>query len=560
MRVFLKSHFRSFYFLNATQFFGALNDNFFKFLIVFFLINLKGNAFASGILAKAGAVFVIPFLVFSSASGVLADRISKRNILVIMKIAEIIIMSFGVLAIYLKTEFGVFFLLFLMATQSTIFGPSKYGIIPEIVGVKKLSKANSLLSSFTFLAIIFGTFLASFLTDITNKSFVLVSLTCVIIAIAGFFSSIHIEKTLPKNSTKKINPLFFYEIYKSLVLSSKRRHLLPSIFGSAFFLFLGGYIQLNVIPFAIQSLKLSEVGGGYLFASTAIGIAIGSITAGKLSKDNVHLGLSCIAGFFVSIFSLLLFVFSHFLYLTIIILTLLGIAGGIFIVPYDSFIQLKSPKNRRGQFIAASNFLSFCGVLIAAFFLYLVNDVLGFKASTGFAFMSIITFIFTLVNTGRLADTFFPYFAKKILSKFYYIKISQLPEESCLLMLKKKSTLHILLLFAILPNLKIITSGKTFKNFPFLNCLFSNIFMMSPKNCRDEKIIVKANSIKDKNDYVCLSMDNTDFDEKYLKGSNFSKFCYLDVKTEKIEKKILLIKYKKKQITFSTEFVSVQNA
>ena len=207
MRLLTKKEKYSFTFLNITQFLGALNDNIFKLLIIYFLIAVKGGAFASKILATAGMVFVIPFLLFSSASGVLADRISKRTIIVAMKIAEIAIMSISVLAFHLKSEFISYSLLFLMATQSAIFGPSKFGIIPEIVPTKRVSKANGILAAFTYLAIILGTFLASFITDLTHKNFVLASFACVAISALGYFASIGIIKTEAKGSTKKINPI-----------------------------------------------------------------------------------------------------------------------------------------------------------------------------------------------------------------------------------------------------------------------------------------------------------------------------------------------------------------
>src|SRR3990167_240090 len=133
MRWFSRTDFRSFYLLNATQFLGALNDNIFKLLVIYLLIYIKGAAAAPTILSLAGAIFVIPFLLFSSGAGVLADKISKRTIIVVAKCLELAIMLFAVLAIYLESEFGAFTCLFFMAAQSALFGPSKYGIIPELV-------------------------------------------------------------------------------------------------------------------------------------------------------------------------------------------------------------------------------------------------------------------------------------------------------------------------------------------------------------------------------------------------------------------------------------------
>jgi acyl-[acyl-carrier-protein]-phospholipid O-acyltransferase / long-chain-fatty-acid--[acyl-carrier-protein] ligase len=99
MRWLFKSDFRSFYLLNATQFLGALNDNIFKLLVIYLFIYVKGAASAPTILSLAGAIFVIPFLLFSSGAGVLADKISKRTIIVITKVLEVVIMLFAVLSV-----------------------------------------------------------------------------------------------------------------------------------------------------------------------------------------------------------------------------------------------------------------------------------------------------------------------------------------------------------------------------------------------------------------------------------------------------------------------------
>ena len=120
----------SFAWLNATQFFGALNDNVFKLLVVFFLVDHLGFDRSSTI-GLAAIVFVIPFLLFSHAAGVLADRYSKQNIIFYSKCMETTLMAVGIIAILLGNPYLLYALLFLMCMQSAFFGPSKYGIIPE---------------------------------------------------------------------------------------------------------------------------------------------------------------------------------------------------------------------------------------------------------------------------------------------------------------------------------------------------------------------------------------------------------------------------------------------
>ena len=413
-----------------------------------------------------------------------------------------------------------------MAFQSAVFGPSKYGIIPEIVETKYVSKANGYISAFTSLAIISGTFLASFITDITDKNFILETFFCVLIAIFGFVSSLGIIKTIPKRSKKKINPFFLYEIYKTFVICSRKRYLITAVLGSSFFLFIGGFTQLNTIPYAIQSLNLTEVGGGYIFLATAFGIALGSFLAGKISKDRVEPGLACLASFFVSGTFILLGLFSSFLSVVLILLAMLGFFGGFYLVPFDSFIQMSSPDKKRGRIVAATNFLSFVGVLIASAFLYLVSSILKFDAATGFIFMGIICFTFSLFITGRMSELFFSYIARKILLKIYKIKVFDIPTPNSYIIMINKSWLEVFLMFSFLPNLKVFTLGKVFRNFPFFRGFLNSLYLIKRRKSKRISLLrlyAKAHKHKRRINFVCLFIDNS-FTEKdistFLKSSH----------------------------------------
>lgn len=481
---FLQNGKHSLAFLNSAQFLGVINDNIFKLVIAFLLIDKLGSSHASEILSAAGAIYVIPFLLFSSSAGILADRFSKQKLLVFMKSAEMIIMILAIFAFAAKTQWACYSLLFLLATHSAMFGPSKYGIIPELVLKEDVSRANGLITSFTYLAIILGTFLASFLTEITGRHFVFIALFCFIVAMLGFVSTFGIKRTPEAGSDKKVNFFFVREIYQTLVFCKQKKHLLPSIFGSAYFLFIGAYTQLNIIPFGIQALNLPEVGGGYLFLATALGIALGSYLAGRLSRKRVEIGLSCLSGLFIAVVFLLLFVFAHSLTAVAILLALLGIFGGIFIVPFDSFIQVNSPDEKRGQVIAAANFLSFAGVLIASLVLYLFSQIFDLSAASGFAMMGIITLLTTFILTARLADFAIPFFAKRFVFPFLSLQFENLElaekSKASFLVLENGTPFKAFLALASLPNLELYipysrrrASRTLLSLFPCLH--FSNI-------------------------------------------------------------------------------------
>lgn len=413
------NRFSSFTYLNVTQFLGALNDNIYKLLIVYFFIQFEGVEYSHQILAATGATFVIPFLLFSAISGTLADRFSKRDVIVITKILELVIMGLAVCAFAFQSKWGSYAILFLLATQSAIFSPSKYGIVPELVSSEKISKANGLMTSFTFLAIILGTFFASFLIQVTGRNFIVSSIFCTFIALVGLVTSFLIQLTPPASSEKKFQFFFIKQIFQTLKQARQEPSLLPAMMGSAFFLFLGAFMQLNIIPFAIQLLKLSDIEGGYLFFLTALGIGSGALISGKISGRIVELGLVPIGAFGIAICAFLLDIFATHLFAVIPLVTLLGIFGGIYEIPLDSYIQVASPKKSRGQMIAATNFMSFCGVLLASGLIYLNSEVFGIQSDKGFTLIGLLTLGVMIAFTFQFFD-YLTRFVASILSRLHF--------------------------------------------------------------------------------------------------------------------------------------------
>ncbi len=409
----------SFTYLNVTQFLGALNDNIYKLLIVFFFIQLQGVENSHWILSLSGAIFVLPFLLFSASSGMLADRFSKRNIIVLTKLLELVVMLLATAAFYYESQLGAWTSLFLLATQSALFGPSKYGIIPELVETEKISKANGLMTSFTFLAIIVGTFFASFLLDITGRHFLFAALFCASLSLVGLITSFCIEYTPPSGTQKRFNIFFISEIVRTLKVTLTIPTLFAAVMGSSFFLFIGSFGQLNMIPYAVNALHLTDIQGGYLFLIMAVGIGVGSLVAGKISGHTVELGLVPIAGAGICICCFLLDFLSDHLFAILPTIFLLGFLGGIYVVPIDSYIQVSSPDKHRGQVVAATNFLSFVGVLLAALLLYISNGVFGFEADKGFTVVGTITMMVTIAMLFQFFD-YSTRFIGMILSRLHF--------------------------------------------------------------------------------------------------------------------------------------------
>lgn len=542
--------------LNIAQFLGVINDNVFKFLTVFLLIDLKGIAQSSSILFWVGTVYVLPFLLFSSAAGILADKISKQKLIVVLKGMEVVITILGVIAFGFASAWACYTLLFLLSFQSAVFGPPKYSIIPEIVQFEKISKANGVITSFTYLAMIVGTFLASFTTQITNRNFTLSASLCVVIAIVGFIASLYIPHTKPSRTQKRIKLLFLKEIYQTLRFCHKNPHLLTSILSSSFFLYVGAFFQLNVIPYAVESLGLSEVGGGYLFLTVAIGIAIGAVIAGKLSKNRVEIGLSCTAGIFLFVFLFMLSILPKTILINLILLVMIGMCGGCFIVPFDSYLQTFSPDMKRGQVIAASNFMSFVGVLLAPFSLYVFSGTMKLKAANGFLVMSLFTFLVSFVILFYLSKIFLNFVGRRIFSLLYEVKLLHSPFEDqnpSLIIMKDSSTTKTLLLAGCSEDIHFFIlrdKPRALDIFYRLFSCISGIYLNNMKKSLSGKIEEQIKKGRFPVLLVSSSLELRDVDP-FLDSLGSTHTLYLNVK--KPSKTDITRRHRLKEVVFSFE-------
>ena len=410
----------SFRWLNVTQFLGAFNDNVFKLLLVFQLGALYGEDKQAAIVATASAVFVLPFLLFSHAAGVLADRVSKRTIVVGVKFLETIAMVLGCLAVYCQSVWGLYAVLFLMCTQSALFGPSKYGIIPELVPDDKLSLANSRLVGATYLAIILGTFAPSFLLlNVLDRSYLGLGVFCVGVSLVGIVASLRVRRTPPAGTHKPFTLFFVVAIMRTVVGLRRDRHLLLAVLGSSYYMFVGGFIQQNTFLYGQEYLGLDGEASGYLFSIAALGIGLGALLAGRLSGRNIEFGIVPVGAMGLTVTCILLAVVPPSWTAIGVIVMLIGVSSGLFLVPLYAFIQYRSPAQDRGEILACEGFLGFLGVAISAGVLFVLSQVLGLSAAHGFAVIGLLTGILSLATLMVLPD-FFVRFVGLVITRCIY--------------------------------------------------------------------------------------------------------------------------------------------
>ncbi|CAA6691358.1 MULTISPECIES: acyl-[ACP]--phospholipid O-acyltransferase [unclassified Lentimonas] len=416
---------KTFWWHNLTQFGGAMNDNVFKLIMVYALMawNLDaikaGEASSATILALVGLTFALPFLIIVPIAGNFADRFSKQGMIVKLKISEFTIMAFGIAALYFESSPMLYTTMLLMSTQSAFFGPCKLGIIPEMVDSERLSKANGSIQLFTFIAIISGTVLAPQLSTWTHENFSLAACVCLLIAAFGLATSLKISPT-PPHPERHLSLNGFGSVFKTFLEIRKDGFLTLAVLALAVFYLAAAFIQLNVIDYGAQHLGLTPEQATNLFLLTAIGIGVGSTTAGWLSGRSIEFGIVPIGALLMSLCLGVLGTLSEGnLWLSAISMFVLGFASGLFIVPLESFVQYRSPADRVGAIQAASSFATWIGILAASAFIYINSSILHATAQHGFFLLACMLLALALFSLWVLPD-FFVKFILMLVTRFCY--------------------------------------------------------------------------------------------------------------------------------------------
>lgn len=370
----LRDH--SFWGMTCTQFLGAFNDNLFKQLLLLLAVvaAVAGENGEQDLQGRAMIVFATPFLLFSGVAGYLSDLFSKRQVIVLSKVAEIVVMSLGLLAFLSYTRFGLhgmFVVLFLMGAQSAFFGPSKYGILPETLRPVDLPHANGIILMTTFLAIILGTAIAGVLKVAfpDTDQLWMVSAICVLIACLGTGTSLLIRKVPAAEPGLKFQPSSLTLPPETRRLLSTDKPLLSALLASCMFWLVGGLVQMSVNALGMLQLKLDARATSLMVSSMAIGIAIGCILAGILSRGRFASGVvrTGIWGIFACLVLLSLPGGVHGQWIgfwgSIPTLLLLGMFAGMFAVPLQVFLQSRPPESQKGRMIATMNLANWIAIL-----------------------------------------------------------------------------------------------------------------------------------------------------------------------------------------------------
>jgi len=361
-----------------TQFFGAFNDNVFRnglVILVTFQGTLVAGMNASQLANVAGALFILPFFLFSATAGQLADKYEKSRLIRAVKLLEIALMVVAAFALLSGQYLLLLFVLFLMGCQSTMFGPVKYAYLPQQLDTDELVGGNALVESGTYVAIMLGLIVGGLAVAVENSGPVVLAAVLIAIACFGYLASRRIPVTRAVDPELRINWNPWTETWHIVGYARQNRSVFLSILGISWFWFFGSAITLQLPAYTLVILNGNETVTTALLVVFAIGVGIGSLLCERLSGRRIELGLVPFGSIGLSLFAMDLYFaeptasvhsvssVADFIgrpgsVRIMLDIALIGAFGGFYSVPLYALIQQRADRQHLSRIIAANNILN----------------------------------------------------------------------------------------------------------------------------------------------------------------------------------------------------------
>ncbi|MCD0458449.1 MFS transporter [Roseiconus lacunae] len=407
--------------LIIAQFFGAMNDNILKVILTFMVI----NGAWSGDLGPGGQgivsiCFTVPFMILSGLAGQIADRYSKQRVTLWVKIAEIPIALLAGIGFYTQDLTVTLVALTALTCQSSFFGPAKYGMIPELVVDRHLSRANGAINMMTNVAVIVGTLVAGVASDHYAPDGVATGIRwlpgalLVGTAILGLFASFLIPPLDrgDKNLKVKLNP---FSTYITAIREMAQTRLLMVMMAWGYFYMLAG-LALFIVPEYTEVLQINHTEASVLMGVLGVAIGLGCAAAGILSGDQIRPRLTFYGAIGLVVFFFLLAAIPPSMPDTkpllrvalsnvSLLILLAGFSAGFYIVPLQALLQKLSPDDERGQFLGTANAVSFAFMTIAGVMYPLMRPGFGDAPQKIFYLCSVLMLVGAAFFTWRLRGT-----------------------------------------------------------------------------------------------------------------------------------------------------------
>jgi MFS family permease len=383
----------------ATYCAGVLNDNLFRQTVLMLAV----LASKTNLQAVATILFNLPFILFAAPAGYCADRFSKRSVVVASKLLELIAMLIAAVGIYTLNWILMLVTLFIMALQSTIFGPALNGTIPELYPAEYVVTANGIIRMVTTGAMLAGTALAGVVLGIPGAisdvpfGRAAASAVVVIIAAVGLIMSLGV----PRFPAASVNARFPRSgplaSIKTLWNIRKDKLLVTTIIAGAYFWFAASLQILVINNLGLGQFRLSTAKTGGMAAIELIGVAVGSILITRIIKRVRWYRILVPAGALMAVCMLSVMFVPHLpgpvrKWVMISALGIAGVGGGMFLVPLSSFIQIRPSPDTKGRIIATAYFADFSSMLISGGVYYLFAKI-GIKPTNCFGIEAALTAI-----------------------------------------------------------------------------------------------------------------------------------------------------------------------
>ena len=400
---------------------GAFNDNVYRQAIIGLLAFMAVSPAEMGLYANlAPAIFILPYFLFSAIAGQIAERLEKQKLIVITTLMEVAIMSLAAFGFILHSMPVLLLALFLTGTQSTLFGPVKYSILPSVLKPEELTGGNGLVEMGTSMAILLGMVTGGLIFQLSGADGPYVAATFIVgLAIAGNLTARQIPTVDAGNPALNIDWNPFRVSWQIWQLTRQRLAVRNAVLGVSWFWFVGTILTAQLPVYAQTHLGGTQ--NLYIFALAlfSIGVGIGSLSCEKLSGRTVEIGLVPLGAFGVSAFLLDLYFarpgqalaqglsltqFIHMQGTPRIIIDLLGVGlfTGFFVVPLFALIQSRTPKQELARVVAGMNIQNAMFIVLAAGIGLVVQRYLGWSIPQLFLALAIANtvvalYIFTVV-------------------------------------------------------------------------------------------------------------------------------------------------------------------
>jgi len=406
--------------LFVTQFLGALNDNLYKnALVILIAYQDTTNPRATELLVTvAGAIFIVPYFLFSATAGQIADRFEKQRPVRITKLWEIGVMVLAAAGFAFDDVAFQLSILFCLGVQATFFGPVKYGILPELLAPEELVAGNGLIEAGTFLAILIGT-IAGGLLILAPHGAVIVAASQLAIAAAGWAASLFVPQSRAAAPNLRIDFNIARETWSILRYAYGERALRLPLWGISWFWLIGIAYLAQFPNFAKELLGADNEVVTLFLTLFSIGIGAGSILCARLQRGAINLRLVPLGALGLTLFGFDFYLasptadavgpligVSAFLaepahWRIVVDLAMIALAGGIYCVPLYAVMQAESAPQHRARVIAANN-------IVNALFMVAAGAVSALLLTMGLGIAS----IFLAIAIGNAAVTALMTFAR----------------------------------------------------------------------------------------------------------------------------------------------------